>query len=349
MTPAPFENTREFRAAFIEGLGDMLSQPELGGFILVLANASFDPEIYRRLQQRLRSRFDELAGTYRDILSEGRAPPDAPDDVLVFLKLMAIGFERIRMTEFRHAGPWELQFNQLRSFRPPRMSHVAVTELYRPFERGGFHFNKPFLRREILWEGELLGPRVRLLYNKFPFAELHALLVIDPEAQRAQMLRGPDHEYLWRLSQELGVGIPGVGFGYNAYGAYCSVNHQHFQMYVRDRLGPGGIEYPIEAAHWRHNGGDRDYPVPIECLTDRAAAWECIEQLHAINRSYNLLYRPGRLYVAPRAMQGSYEHSGFTAGFAWSELAGSITTGNRADYEALDEARILREFAKLLP
>jgi hypothetical protein len=185
------------------------------------------------------------------------------------------------------------------------------------------------------------------LYNKFPFAELHGLLVIDPEAQRAQFLRDADHDYLWRLSEELGGVIPGVGFGYNAYGAYCSVNHQHFQMYMRDRLAPGGDDYPIEAGRWRHNGGSQDYPIPIESYTDSAAAWEYIEQSHEANRSYNLLYRPGRLYVAPRAMQGGYAHGDFTTGFAWSELAGSITTVNRADYETLDEATIRDEFGKL--
>ena len=33
-----------------------------------------------------------------------------------------------------------------------------------------------------------------------------------------------------------------------------------------------------------------------------------IEELHAGNITYNLLYRPGLVYIVPRAMQGSYEH-----------------------------------------
>lgn len=349
MLTAPFENTREFRAAFVKGLGDLSVESELGAFILVLANASFDPEIYRLLKRRLRDRFDQQASVYRELLSDGRSPPDAPDDVVVFLKLLAVGFDGVRLTEFRQAGPWEVQFNQLRSFRPPRMSRVEVTGLHRPFDADGFHFNKPFLQKEVLWQGELLDRPVRLLYNKFPFAELHGILVPDPQAQRPQFLHPDDHDYLWRLTAELGAGIPGVGFGYNAYGAYCSVNHQHFQMYVRDRLAPGGPRYPIEQPGWRHRGGEQAYPLPVEYFDDGAAAWRRIEALHAANRSYNLLYRPGGLYLAPRAMQGTYSHSEFTSGFAWSEIAGSITTFRRGDFEGLDERRIRLEYARLAP
>ncbi len=347
MLPGPFRHAQEFRAAFVEGLAGMLSHHELGVFILVLANASFDPEIHGLLQASLRDRFDELAGIYRKLLREGRTPTDAPDDMLVFLKLMAVGFDGLHPTEFRIVGPWRVQFNHLRSFRPPRMSHVAVSGVRRAFRTGGFHFNKNFLQKEVLWEGELLGRRARLLYNKYPFAELHGLLVIDPEAEQPQFLQPDDHTYLWRLTEVLGTTLPGVGFGYNAYGAYCSVNHQHFQMYIRHQLADAGADFPIESPDWRHHGGSLDYPLAVEYFTDAESAWAGIDALHAADRSYNLLYRPGRLYLMPRAMQGSYTHRRFTPGFAWSELAGSITTVNHSDYQSLDDATIRAEFARL--
>lgn len=345
LLPPPFQNTREFRAAFGKGLGAMLAHAELGAFILVLANATFDPEIHRLLQRRLRERFAALAGHYRSLLGAGRALPDPPDDVLVFLKLMAVEWAGLQLTGFRRAGPWEIQFNQLRSFRPPRMSHAVITEPHRPFDAHAFHFNKAFLKQEILWEGELAGRPSRLLYNKFPFAELHGLLVVEPEARRPQFLTQTDHAHLWRLTESLGVGMPGVGFGYNAYGAYASVNHQHFQMYLRDA--PAGGAYPIEAPRWTHNGGSEAYPLAVSRCGDPDQAWQLLEDLHRLGRSYNLLYRPGVLYVCPRALQGGYRHADWTAGFAWAEIAGSFTTFNADDYAALDDSAIRAEFTKL--
>ena len=69
--------------------------------------------------------------------------------------------------------------------------------------------------------------------------------------------------------------------------------------------------------------------------------------LHLADIAYNLLYRPGRVYLVPRAMQGSYLHSRWTSGFAWSELAGSITTSDAAVFERLCEADVADEFARL--
>ena len=350
MLPPPFQNPGEFRAAFVKGLGEMLAHRELGVFILVLANATFDPEIHRLLQARLRERFAELSGRFRSLLYDGRPLRDAPDDVLVFLKLMAVGCEGIRATEFRRAGPWEVQFNQLRSFRPPRMSHAVVRELHRPFDAQGFHFDKAFLKKEVLWEGELAGRHSRLLYNKFPFAELHGLLVVEPAAARPQFLDPASHHHLWRLTEDLGAAMPGVGFGYNAHGAYASVNHQHFQMYMRDAVYGQGGGYPIEDPCWRHNGGTLPYPLPVERCDHPDRTWARLAELHGAQRnSYNLLYRPGVLYLTTRALQGSYQHADWTGGFAWSEVAGAFTTFNADDFAALDDTAIRAEFAKLTP
>lgn len=343
MIPACLTSATTLRSEFIAGLDRMLAEPELGAFVLVLANAVYDPAIHAELETKLWRRFDEHAANYRELLRNARPLPDAPDDVLVFLKLMAVGRDGVSFNQARLAGPWQVQFNQVRAFRPPRMANAVVTELHKPFQADRFHFNKPFLRKEILWDGDLLGRQVRLLYNKFPFAPLHGLLVIDPERNHPQFLRAEDHGYLWRMLSELGEGMPGIGLGYNAYGAFASVNHQHLQSYVRDQ-----DNYPIEDDLWSHNGGGRDYPVSCQRFDDRDDAWAAIAELHGTNRTYNLLYRPGRLYLTQRAFQGSYQHAPWTGGFAWSELAGSVTTFNREDFERLDDELISAELAKLV-
>lgn len=321
----------------------MLQHDQLGTFILVLANAIYDTDIHQVLKSRLDSRFNELAALLTDYLRDGRKLDHTSDDLLVFLKLMALGYDQVQMNKFRQAGPWRIQYNQLRSFRPARMSNELITDLHKPFDEQGFHFNKPFLQKEIMWRGDLYGRDCSLFYNKFPFASLHGLLVVEPEKNRPQFLDQDTHGYLWQLAEQMGAGMPGVGFGYNARGAYASVNHLHFQVYLNDHE-----LYPIEQSLWTHNGGTRDYPLGCYRLLDMDEAWAAIAEQHAANHAYNMLYRPGVLYLVPRAMQGSYEHTDCTGGFAWAEIAGAITTCRERDFVQLDEQQITNEMRILV-
>lgn len=335
----PFGSGESLHNAFVSGLDGMLRHDGLGVFILVCANASFDERIWSPLEAKLRQRYERHASQYRQLLQDGSPPPDAEDDVAVFLKMLELGFDSLQLTERRQAGPWEIQFNQLRSFRPPRMAHQRVDSLQAPFNDSGFHFNKPFLRKECFWHGELLGREVELLYNKFPFVANHALLVPQRECNAPQYLTPDDHRYLWHVCETLGETLPGVGFGYNAYGAYSSINHLHFQMFQRD------TELPLQLPRWLHNGGKQKYPAECLRFTDVEQAWRQIESLHRSNTAYNLLYLPGMLYCLPRRMQGSYRHASWTGGFAWYEMCGGVVTFNREHYNGLSAEDIEQEFA----
>lgn len=342
MVATVFRDEGHLQARFVAGLERMLGYPELGPFILVLANATYDGDVYGALAGRLRERFADLARRVRATLAEGGAPADAPDDVAVFLRLMAVGFDALPLTQFRREGPWEVQFNLLRAFRPARMGGTPVTALRRPFEVNGFHFDKPFLEREILWQGDLLGRPARLLYNKFPFARLHGLLVVEPERHCPQFLEEDEHLYVWRACESLGRHLPGIGFGYNSLGAFASVNHQHFQSYVR---AAGG--YPIENPRWRHNGGAESYPLDCSCFRSPGEAWQGVTDLHRRGVAYNLLYRPGGMFLVPRAFQGDCPPAAWSSGLAWSEVAGAFTTFNRGDYGRLDDATLRAELARI--
>jgi hypothetical protein len=338
MLPELLQSRAALQAGFADGLETMLQEQGLGTFILVLANAASEPVLWERLAEPLGARYRQLVERHA---AAGLA--DAPpDDLGVFERLQSLGFERLQPVVHRQVGPWQLQFNQLRSLRPPRASDQRIDQLQRPFDPAGFHFNKPFLRKEILWEGELLGLRTRWLYNKFPFAPLHTLLVLQPDEQRPQWLAEQHHQAIWELTALLGERLTGLGFGYNAYGAYASVNHQHLQGYVHD-----GDGFAVELPCWEHNGGDHPYPLACQRHEDPAAAWAAIAALHAANTPYNLLYRPGRLYLLPRAFQGSYRHAGWTAGFAWAEVCGSVTLFDAKKMAALDGAAIVTELTKL--
>jgi diadenosine tetraphosphate (Ap4A) HIT family hydrolase len=329
-----------YHEAFEAGLRRMLAEPSLGAFILVLANASFDAALHRRFGPALQEAFDHWCGEFdRGADAIAHAPAD---DTAVFDRIRRVGLASLGATRWRHVGPWQLQFNAVRALRPPRMSDAVVRAVRRPFERSGFHFNKPFLRPESLWEGEYRGSPWRLLYNKFPFAPGHGLLVPAPDAELPQFLDQTRFFLLWDLAAAAGAAVPGLGLGYNALGAYASVNHLHFQLFV----GPER-PYPVEAPHWRHNGGTDDYPLQVACFDDRSGAWRRVDRLQQDNRAFNLLCRPGRVDVIERARQGSYRHSPWTSGFAWSEVAGSITLFDRQSFDRLDTADVLAEFERL--
>lgn len=339
-----FSSADHYRHVFTTGLERLLHRDQLGTFILALANATFDEQIHAALSGHLRERFDELSTKVLERLYGGRPLDHSEDDVLVFLKLMAVGLDQLKMTRFRSAEPWQLQYNQLRAFRPSRMGNAVVTDLHKPFDEEGFHFNKPFLRDEVIWEGELLGHHSCLYYNKFPFAPLHALLIMDPERNQPQYLDQSTHKQAWRLLEGVADLLPGSGFGYNSRGAYSSVNHLHMQMYSCREHG-----FPIESSQWRHNGGSEAYPLPSERIDSVEESWRRIKDLHQQSQGYNLLYRPGHIYITPRAMQGSYRHSPWTCGFAWAEVAGAITTFCEQDFQRLDAATISAEMNKLAP
>jgi diadenosine tetraphosphate (Ap4A) HIT family hydrolase len=316
---------------------DLVGHDTLGVFVLALANASFEGALFERLRARLRDDFARWEARFDT--GDPRAIGAARDDVAVFERLRRHGFERLGVTRWRACGPWELQFNPLRAFRPPRMSDAVVTEPGRPFDAAGFNFNRPFLRDEILWEGDLGGRPWRLLYNKFPFAPLHGLLVPRPADCLPQRLDADTCAAAWSLLERLGKAMPGAGLGYNAYGAFASVNHLHFQLYVRDG------QYPVEQAGWRHNGGGGAYPLPVRVVESGRDLWRSLADLHRRRRGYNLLLRPGRGYVIERPLQGSYRHSPWTGGFAWSECAGGITLLDRRSFSDLDASAIAAEFA----
>ncbi|MBI3095346.1 MAG: hypothetical protein HYY97_10785 [Rhodocyclales bacterium] len=340
MNPDIFRSADIFRDRFEQGLVDLLRvSGELGEDILVLANASFEPRIWAQLHGELQLCFARLAAGQAAAAREGRVLQGAADDVAVLRRILDHGFETLRPTELRRAGPWELQFNPLRALRPARHGNASVTGIRAEFEAARFHFDKPFLRREIIWQGALGGREATLLYNKFPFADYHGLLVPDIGAHQPQFLEAADFAWLWKLARELGERLPGFGIGYNSYGAHASVNHLHFQTFLRT------APLPVADARWCHNGGAEPYP--CRCLSfDRLpAAYEFIAELHQRAIAYNLVLASGRLYCLPRRKQGEVAYAPWLAAPAWYEMAGGFALAHEADFVRLDAAEIAAQIA----
>jgi len=330
MIAEPFRSSQALREAFSAGLSRLLlREPGLGPFILVLNNAAFDSALYERLGSDLSRCFDALATDCRSVLRQGRDPDEPPDDLAVFLRLMAIGLVDLPMVQRRRVGPWEVQFNPLRGLRPARAATGQPRSNRSPFDPHGFHFNKPFLRREAFWQGELAGVEVELLFNKFPFVDLHALLVPRRLENAPQFLQRHQHEAVWAMTETLGSSLPQVGLAYNSFGAFASVNHLHFQLFLRRE------PLPLAAPGWRHNGGDRPYPIACATFESPGPAWDAIARLNEGGASYNLVYTPQRLYCIPRRRQGTYTAPAWCGGQAWYELAGGAVILTADTFAAL--------------
>lgn len=341
---ALFGSRAELEAGFAAGLATMLARHRgLGVYILVLANALQDPALWARLRDPLRERHHFLERDIVAALRQGRRVPEPDDDLLVFLKLLAIGFDYLAPVEHKHlvdpAGgiAWEVQFNPVRALRPVRMSDARVEGIMRPFDHRGFHFNKPFLGKEVLWEGELAGKPARLLYNKFPFAPLHGLLVPEPALERPQFLTPELHGWAWVVTRRLGAALPGFGLGFNSYGAHASVNHLHFQTYVRERLLPAQA-YP-----------GASYPLPRLVFSEPEAAWFALDELHEKGQIYNLVYSSDGVLVIPRVRQGETPPETWASGFAWSEVAGVFPITGWEDFDRLGHADLGAALARLAP
>ncbi len=329
---------------FQHGLESMLEQHDgLGVYILCLANAAYDDALWQGLKAPLAQRHQRHAQDITQTLRQGRRLRDPEDDLMVFLKLMAIGFDGVATTAWRQAGPWRIQFNPIRALRPPRASGGAFEGLHRPFDAKGFHFNKPFLKKEVLWEGVLQGKPTRLLYNKFPFASCHGLLVPEPQRELPQALTPELHGWAWNVAMEMGVGLPDGGLAYNSLGAQASVNHLHFQTFI------GAAALPVTAADFDHNGGHQAYPLPCLVADSPESAWLMLDNLHAQATPYNLIYTPGRLYILPRQPQGHHPVPPWSAGLAWNELAGAVTVFSQEDFDTLTEPDITTALSALVP
>lgn len=344
MTPPadPFESLSTLETRFADGLATMLADHAgLGVYILVFANTCFEPAARARLSSVLTRRHGELLAAMADTLRQGHSLEQPDDDVMVFLKLDLIGVERIGTVEHRRCGPWHVLFNPLRALRPPRASRQLFGRLRRPFDPDGFHFNLPFLAKEVLWEGPLGGKFARLLYNKFPFARLHGLLVPEPQAALPQYLTPELHQWAWSLCSA--SGLPGLCLGYNSLGAGASVNHLHFQSFVQPE------PLPVQGEQFSHNGGTEPYPLPVLRFEDALEAWLEIDRLHSANAPYNLVYSQDCLHLVARRPQDDTALPDDSRGYGWSEMAGAVTLYSRDAFLSFDADAFASRLARFAP
>lgn len=323
------DSAAAFQHLFVDTLRNMLSPHEAGAFILVLANSMQDTELSNMLRHDLYANFKAVQINVQQAVLEVTR-----DDLAVFKAIEDVGIGSITCWQSHGVGNWELVYNPMRALRPARASSEAIDSIKQPFDEDRFNFNKPFLRPEILWQGNWQRSQLRVLYNKFPFAPYHLIIVPDAEMQLPQYLTADYHSMMWSLVEQQQLVLPGFAAGYNSLGACASVNQLHFQSFVREH------QLPVELPYWKHNGGNDQYPMKSIAFNSTADSWKQIDEYHQNNQPYNLLYRPGRCYVLPRRKQGSEDVAPRVRGAGWIEQCGVFNVSDIAELESVSADEI---------
>ncbi len=86
--PSFLASHKRYEDTFVTGLKDMLAHSdELGVFILVLANATYDAALFNLFKQELRLKFNFFADQFNS--SDDVNELGAPDDVAVFKEALS--------------------------------------------------------------------------------------------------------------------------------------------------------------------------------------------------------------------------------------------------------------------
>ncbi len=315
----------QFKNLFVNQLKNMLSDDELGAFILVLANSHQDAFLNNALKDDLRKTFLAL----KENFSAGKLNA-TQDDIDVFKQLIDLELDGMPVWYSKNIAEWQVVCNAMRKLRPARSSSEILRSIKQPYDETRFHFNKPFLKPEILWQGEYGGLNTRVLFNKFPFSDYHLLIVPAPERNSSQLLTQEMHRYAFFLAEEMSEVFPGFGIGFNSLAAGASVNHFHFQGFIREQ------NFAIEEERWIFNAGDVSYPLEVKRFSEAESSWDYIEDLTEKDVAFNCLYRNNVCYVVPRKYQGTVELPEWLAGAGWIDVAGSITVSDEKTFRSVD-------------
>lgn len=334
MLPDIFKSKDKFVKAYDDYLINLpekkISINDLGILILLSAQAAFNRDLHRKINTRLDSAYKNLSVVIKNV-------PDnlKNDDYFVALKILEFGWKNIESVSFKKLnGLWDAQYNQLRTFKPRRNATEKINSVYKKFDKNSFNFNKAFLKKECFKKCRCNGLYVSLFYNKFPFVPYHTLLVPEQEKNHPQFLKRKFHFYAFDLIKK----TEGFAIGYNSIGAYASVNHFHFQLFIEKE------KMPVCNSIWTHNGGAIKYPANVLVFENKTASWKLISHLHKNNIPYNILYTKEKTYIFPVNFQKMHKKTIFLLGFAWIEFSGSFINVTKKDYDKLTEKQILREF-----
>lgn len=332
-------STVQYKQAFAEGLAGILQTRTAGTFILACANIFQHPEMMGTHRKPLSEVYAHIEEYYRMCERKKQQPDDSADDVSVMRQIIAIGLDKLEPLQSRvietHGVSYHLGYNQLRSFRPARMSTVKDICLNTCFKQDAFHFDKAFLKKEIFAEGEYHGRQVSLLYNKFPFVRYHALLLVDKARHNSQYLSKEYLDYVFHLQTSAQEQIPDLVITYNSLGAGASVNHLHFQVFLEDQA------LAVFSRKFAHNGGPEAYPASCCVFTNIDDGWHHIQKHHAANVPYNLIFKDNRIFCLPRKVANKEFPEIDISTYGWSDMAGAFNLNDKDVFKQISADRLI--------
>ena len=314
-----FSSTTTFQTIFANGLTRILEQsaptPEQLLVATTHAIISRDQQLLDRARRLIEPRLRTLK------------PTDTNEDYQVLHRIFQTPDPFALIHRRTTPAGFQLQYNELRSYRPRREAQAAFTNIHQPYDAAKFNFTH--IPEVAYWQGEFDGTQVACFYNKYPFEPQHSSIVPDPNGKHEQFLTPKYHHMAWKLLQKHSKSEPNALLAYNSLGSYASINHLHFQM-ISD-----GSKLPLI------NTTDlSSYPIAIIEHHDPQTAWLDIARLQTTDQPFNLIYAPGRLLLIERRPQGTYPQPSWTTGFAWYELCGGIITVDEASFSHISDKDI---------
>ncbi|GEM_PF-4536925 len=309
-----FSSQENFLAAFSEGLKRLLNEKEsrqgFNFFNIALANACQNQQIFQNLRPELAKVSQELIW----VVDGNRQDPE----VEMFLRIYEMIERGGLNARIKKTNGWLVREEPLRQFKKPHAAAKEIKSIYPPSTEN--FFGRPGMREQLIWRGDLGGREICLFFNKFPFY-YGGLLTDDIKTPHLQLLEPADVEWYWQAGRILSETMGEVYFGYNGYGASCSIPTWHFHLLFQ-REEP----YPVEQEKWQHNGGSEPYPVGCYCTRNAEESKACLKWLRENNIPHNLIHKAGKNkgkdFWFPRQFQDPLRRQAF------SELGGEIITSH---------------------
>lgn len=255
-------------------------------------------------------------------------------------------------------GPFQLQYNFIRGYRPKGAARMVDVPLNKPLDPEDFNFTKPVLQSEKFYSMKIDDIKFDFFFNKYPFAPYHFILVPNKEELHNQYLDPKNDGRIMRaVSKIINNGSFGdsIRLGYNSYGAHASRNHLHWQgFFVGDgweppfeeviRTMPLESDKIIEGHHlqnslWIPNSerADESLEAHIQEVNERYQRGEDIR--------FNLYYSPQGIAFFPRRSQGNptyfelLQNSPFTTGYAFFEMLGEIICPDKTVFDSYSKKK----------
>jgi diadenosine tetraphosphate (Ap4A) HIT family hydrolase len=273
--------------------------------------------------------------------------PEDPEILSHAMRHVKNGFVNIEPTLRVNEGPYVLQYNFVRGFRPKRSAAVSTIPLQVGFDEAKFNYAIPEVEPEVFHNGRYGEMNVDFILNRYPFAPYHFLFVPERTTGKRPQYLHPQRglQTLQAAREFLENAGDGAYLCYNANGGHASVNHLHLQGFFCTKDWQPPIEKILAKYDLSKSQTIDDAFLPgtrwIGKQDTLLGVTSFIEEMHTRNdhgekSAYHLAMTTKGTLCFPRKHQGDAEYmkllqaAEFTSGFAVFEMLGEIISPTKA-------------------